>query len=108
MGAKGDKMTNDSVLAAELLVQKLGSIGSIKAKKMFGGHGLFHEGKMFGIVDSKGAAYLKADATILEIFEKAGTHKHGKMPYYSIPETVLKNHAMLLEWVEKSIKISKK
>ena len=95
MGAKGDKMTNDAVLATEHLVQKLESMGAVTAKKMFGGHGVFHEGKMFGIVDSKGTAYLKADDTILEIFEKAGAHKHGKMPYYSIPDTVLKNHELL-------------
>jgi len=54
MGVKGDKTSQDSVLAAELLVEKLISIGSITSKKMFGGHGIFHEGKMFAIVDSKG------------------------------------------------------
>lgn len=107
MGAKGDKMTNTSVLAAAQLVEKLESIGSITTKKMFEGHGVFHEGKMFGIIDSKGMAYLKANSSILEIFESAGSHKHGKMPYYSIPETVLKNHELLLEWAQKSIKISK-
>lgn len=107
MGTKGAKMTNASVLAAEELVQKLELIGSISSKKMFGGHGVFHDGKMFGIVDSKGLAYLKADVSLLEFFENSGAHKHGKMPYYSIPETVLKNQELLLEWAKKSIKISK-
>ncbi|WP_190810455.1 TfoX/Sxy family protein [Flagellimonas sp. S3867] len=108
MGEKGDKMTNASVLAVELMVQKLESIGSITAKKMFGGHGIFHEGKMFGIIDSKGVAYLKSDASLSKFFESSGSHKHGKMPYYSIPETVLGDNKLLVEWAGKSIKISKK
>ncbi|WP_420320970.1 TfoX/Sxy family protein [Flagellimonas sp.] len=107
MGIKGVKLTNESVIAAELLVENLKPIGSITMKKMFGGHGVFHDGKMFGMVDSKGAAFLKTNDSLSKTFENAGARKHGKMPYYSIPEAVLKDHKMLMEWAEKSIKISK-
>ena len=61
MGIKGDKLIQDSVTAAELLVSKLDSIGGISTKRMFGGIGIFHEGKMFCIVDSKGQCFLKVD-----------------------------------------------
>ena len=44
MGIKGDKLTQDSVSAAELLVNKLDSIWGISSKCMFGGHGIFREG----------------------------------------------------------------
>lgn len=107
MGRKGDKLTQDSILVAELLVDKLHTIGAISTKKMFGGHGIFHESKMFGIIDSKGTAFLKADNTSREIYEEKGADKHGKMPYYSIPEAILNNQDILMQWAKKSIEISK-
>jgi len=45
-------MNQDSVLSAELELEKLSSIEGVSPKKMFGWHGLFHESKMFGIIDS--------------------------------------------------------
>ena len=38
MGEKGDKLTNDSVDAAQALVERLAVIGGITSKKMFGGN----------------------------------------------------------------------
>ncbi|WP_273568711.1 TfoX/Sxy family protein [Maribacter halichondriae] len=96
-------MTNDSVLMVELLLEKLERIGSISTKKMFGGHGVFHNGKIFGMVDSKGQAFLKASENNKAEFEQNGSQKHGKMPYYSIPEDILADSEKLLDWAEKSI-----
>jgi DNA transformation protein len=107
MGNKGDKMTKDSVLSAELIVSKLEAIGGVSTKKMFGGHGIFHDGKMFGIVDSKGQSFLKADDSNRGDYEGAGSHQHSRMPYFSIPDDVLNNQDTLTSWVEKSIAISK-
>ncbi len=70
MGTIGDKLTQDSVSVAELLVNKLDSIDGISTKRRFGGHGIFHEGKMFGLVDSKGQCFLKADDSIKKDFEE--------------------------------------
>lgn len=103
MGEKGSKLTQDSVLMAELLRDKLESIGAITTKKMFGGHGVFHEGKMFAMVDSKGQGFLKVSERNKADFEQAGAKRHGKMPYYAIPENILKDSGKLLEWAEKSI-----
>lgn len=107
MGVKGDKLSESGVLAADQLVEKLSSLGDISSKKMFGGHGIFHQGKMFGIVDSKGRYYLKADESIQSEFIEKGADKHGKMPYYSIPEDILSDHSKLLEWAKMSISANK-
>ena len=37
---------------------------------MFGGHSVFHEAKMFGIVDSKGNYFFKVDETNKADFEQ--------------------------------------
>ncbi len=107
MGAKGDKNTLDGQLAAELLVSKLKPIEGVSSKKMFGGYGIFHDRKMFGIVDSKGQAYFKVGEANLHEYEEEGSLKHGKMPYYSIPEPILNDAESLLVWAKKSIEISK-
>lgn len=107
MGRKGDKLTQDSIITAELLVEKLNDIGGISSKKMFGGHGIFHEGKMFGIVDSKGQAYFKVNDIIKTDFEENGCHRHGKMPYFSIPNVILNDDEKLMEWAIKTLETIK-
>lgn len=107
MGQKGDKATSNAALAAEKIVHQLSSIGAISNKRMFGGHGLFHNEKMFGIVDSAGNYYLKANDSIKEDFEQYEVAQHGKMPYYEIPDHVLENDKLLLEWAKKCIHATK-
>ena len=107
MGIKGDKLTQGSVISAEILAEKLGSIDGVSTKKMFGGHGVFHKGKMFGIINSKGQSFLKIDESSKADFEKRGSHQHSKMPYFSIPEEIMNNQEMLIVWAKKSIEISK-
>jgi len=106
MGVKGDKTSQDSVLAAELLVEKLISIGSITSKKMFGGHGIFHEGKMFAIVDSKGQAFMKVDDSNRADFEEMNAQQHSKMPYFSIPMEIFNDYDILIAWARKSIAVT--
>ncbi len=107
MGSKGDKHSEEAQLSAELLVEKLNSIDGITSKKMFGGHGIFHDGKMFGIIDSKGKAFLKADEENASYYLEKGSIKHSKMPYYSIPEGVLNTTSDLIKLAKISIEISK-
>ncbi len=70
---------------------------------MFGGYGIFRDGKMFGIVDSSGAWYLKADEATSRRYESAGSEKHGRMPYWSVPEEVAADEPKLQEWARDAI-----
>lgn len=107
MGVKGKKLSQESVLTADLILERLSPIGDITGKKMFGGHGIFHQGKMFGLVDAKGQGFLKADDSNQADFEAHGSHKHSRMPYLSIPDKVLDNPETFVTWAQKSIDISK-
>lgn len=108
MGIKGSKHSEEVALAAELFLEKLGSIDGVTSKKMFGGHGIFHEGKMFGIVDSKGNYFLKADEALKPEFLEMGSEQHSRMPYYSIPNAILTSHDELISLAHKSIATIKK
>ena len=107
MGYKGDKLTPGSITAIEVLVAKVTVIGGITSKKMFGGHGIFHDSKIFGLVDPKGQCYLKVNDTTKTAFEEKGAHQHSKMPYFSIPEDVFNNPETIVNWAKKAIEISK-
>lgn len=108
MGIKGDKNTQDGALAATLLLEKLSAIDGIASKKMFGGHGIFCKGKMFGIIDSKGTYFLKVDETLKTEFVSKGASQHSRMPYYSIPDEVFENNKELISWVQRSISLNNK
>jgi DNA transformation protein len=107
MGEKGKNQGQESALTAELLIEKLSQIVGLSSKKMFGGHGIFHGGKMFALVDPQGQGYLKTDDSNRTDFESFGSHKHKPMPYYSIPDEIFNDPEKLAEWAKKSIDISK-
>jgi len=75
---------------------------------MFGGYGIFASGKMFGIVNSQGKFFLKADDASRSRFEEWGPIQHGKMPYFSVPGAVLEEDSILKEWAKLAVKIAQK
>lgn len=98
MGEKGAEQTAAGAETAAMLVDELARLGNVTSKKMFGGHGIFDDGIMFALVDSTGAAFLRADESIAGEFEAAGSKRHGRMPYWSIPDHVLGDSDLLVEW----------
>ncbi|NQS91335.1 MAG: TfoX/Sxy family protein [Chloroflexi bacterium] len=108
MAEKGDQLTNLSALAAEKFQEIVGGLGSIRTKKMFGGYGVFEEDTMFALVDKDGNIFLKADDSNRQLFEEAGSVKHGRMPYFNVPEQILNNNEILLDWARSAISAAKK
>ena len=81
---------------------------------MFGGAGLYRDGRMFGLV-ADDVAYLKVDETNEDKFLAAGSslfkpyaNKSTSMPYFEIPADILENPEELIEWAEESLSIQKK
>lgn len=96
MGKRGSKMTAAAGEVAATATERLQSLGDVTSKKMFGGFGLFESGTMFGIVDSKGALFFRADPDDVESIEAEGSIRHGKMPYWSVPPEVAADDERLL------------
>lgn len=107
MGEKGVKRTLEADLSQKLLIEKLKQISGITSKKMFGGYGIFHDGKMFGLVNSNGKIYFKSNESIQSQFDASNAVQHGKMPYFSLHEEVFNDIDLLNKWAQKSIEISK-
>lgn len=95
------------------LMEQLKPVGEINSRKMFGGVGIFKQGKMFGMLNSKNTFLLKVDESNIQDYKSRGmspfTHeknKNSKMPYYEVPVEVIEDTEQLKIWAEKSIKIA--
>ncbi|WPB57547.1 TfoX/Sxy family protein [Xylophilus sp. GOD-11R] len=79
--------------------------GRITLRRMFGGHGVFHDGLMFGVVID-GRLYLKADAQSLPRFEarELGAFEYqraGKtvtLSYREAPPEVFEDRSEAVDW----------
>ena len=101
-------MTQNSEFVSYLL-ELLAPFRNIRAKRMFGGHGIFKDELMFGLVADE-TLYLKADDGNREDFEARGLqrfvyYKQDKpmyLSYYEAPEEALDNSGDMLTWAEKA------
>jgi len=88
---------------------------AIRVRAMFGGHGIYQEKYMFGLV-ADDELYLKVDAETEQRFVDAGlkpfTYDKGdkqvKMSYYSCPDEAFDNEPIMLEWCELAIVAAKR
>ena len=85
------------------------TFGAITAKRMFGGHGIYHDGVMIGLV-ADDTLYLKVDAQSRPLFEARGLTafeyvKNGKamqMSYLSAPEEIFDDPDEAKRWAERA------
>lgn len=95
---------HDEPLLAHLQ-EVLSGIGSIRARAMFGGHGLYCDGLFFGLVIS-GQLFLKVDAQSRDAFRDAGCRpfvyegrgKSIEMSYWSVPESAMDSPDDMQPW----------
>ena len=91
------------------VVELMQSIGPVHAKSMFGGHGIFLEGIMFGLI-ADSVLYFKVDKETENDFKAKGLSaftynkkgKEYKMSYYQAPEEVLEDCDEMNTWVNKA------
>lgn len=83
--------------------------GPITVRGMFGGFGIFYDKVIFAIVIGQ-ELYFRVNEEIREDFEKRGSEqfvyegirKPVGMPYFTLPESILKNPKTLKQWIDRS------
>lgn len=111
--ARRAKLDQDIAHARESLAGVELVHGPVAARKMFGGAGLYVDGKIFAVL-VEGALLLKGDAALGAAFEQAGGARwryEGKtkavsMPYWSPPPDALDDADALCAWALRSIAIA--
>jgi DNA transformation protein len=82
-------------------------LGDVTTKKMFGGYGVFIDAKMFALIDPSGLIHFKCDDTNEDRYLAVGAERHGRMPYYEVPEDVWADDDTMLEWARLSADIAR-
>jgi DNA transformation protein len=104
-------MTDDSF--KEFVLDQLGALPDLRARAMFGAHGLYCGDNFFGIVD-EGRLFFKTDARSRQEYTDRGmgpfTYKiKGQtmtMAYHEVPPDVLENAPELVSWARHALKIA--
>lgn len=94
----------------QFLLDALQLIGPVTARRMFGGHGLFLDGLMFGLL-SDDTLYLKVDGESRGEFEQRGLPpfrypRGGKqiaLSYYQAPEETMDEPQLLAQWGNRAL-----
>jgi DNA transformation protein and related proteins len=93
---------------AESIRELFGEFGPVDVRRMFGGAGIFVDGRMIGLV-SRGVIYLKADAETIPAFESEGLApfsyptKNGEQKltsYWRMPDRLYDDTAELARWAQ--------
>ena len=80
----------------------------VTARRMFGGHGVYHAGVMFALI-ADGQLYLKVDDESRGAFEAAGLPpfvyqakgRRVALSYYRAPDAILDEPDVAREWAER-------
>lgn len=95
------------------VLDQLSQWGQVSVRPMFGGAGLYRDGKMFGLI-ADNVAYLKVDDSNRDDFLEAGSSPFNPYPdkvkttvraYYEIPPNVLENPVELAKWAQRSLEV---
>lgn len=103
-------MSEDSF--RRFVVDQLDRLGEVRARAMFGGHGLYHRDVFFGIIHG-GRLYLKTDEESKGVYLERGmkpfrpTQRQTLRTYYEVPADVLEDDEALVEWARASLRASR-
>lgn len=97
----------------EFVLDQLSALPELRARAMFGAHGLYQGDHFFGIID-EGRLFFKVDPTTREAYQARGMEPftyeaNGKtmtMGYYEVPLEVLENPAEIGAWAREAIQVA--
>ena len=93
----------------DFVLDQLRDVPGVSCRAMFGGHGLYRDGSMFGIL-YQARFYLKVGPRSRAPFEKAGMKPfkpNARMTlksYYEVPAEVVERPAELARWASNAVR----
>lgn len=93
------------------VLDQLAGLPSLRAKAMFGGHGLYQGERFFGILMA-GRLYFKTDQQTRSAYIKRGmspfvyekARQTTTIHYYEVPPEILEDREQLIAWAREAIR----
>lgn len=84
---------------------------NVKSRKMFGGIGIFSGKVMFSLIYD-GVLYLRSTEDVAasysnDSYQFQHPSRSSKMPYWSVPESIIKDEARFFNWAENALHLAK-
>ena len=97
----------------DFVLDQLGALPEVRARTMFGAHGLYQADRFFGILD-EGRVFFKVNARSQAAYVERGMgpftyESKGRtvtMSFYEVPPEILENAVELVEWAQRAIQIA--
>ena len=97
----------------EFVLDQLRALPNVRARAMFGAHGLYQDEHFFGILD-EGRLFFKTDAQSqadyvargMEPFTYESKGRVMTMGYHEVPPDILENAPELVAWAERAIEVA--
>jgi len=97
----------------QYVLEQLAGLGHVAARRMFGGVGLYHEERFFGLIAGD-TLYFKVDDSNRGDYETRGMGRfrpypdkpYWSMTYYEVPADTLEDADECLAWARKSVAIA--
>lgn len=88
-------------------------VGPMTTRKMFGGLGIYHDGRIFAVLMSDGVLKLKGAGDMVEVLEREGwerwtytrdgSDKVTAMPYWTVPDDLLDDPEAASAWARRAL-----
>ena len=99
-----------SAALVEHCLELLAPVGSVRARRMFGGHGLYCDNLFFALI-AVDRLYLKVDAQTEPAFAAAGCEpfvydakgKSMTMNYWTVPADAMESPALMQPWARRAL-----
>ena len=94
----------------EFLTDQLAALPGLRARRMFGGYGLYQDERFFGIL-IQGKLYFKTDEKTQAAYTELGmapfVYEKGRrfesMTYFEVPPDVLEDREKLVTWAQRAV-----
>ncbi|MBK7093001.1 MAG: TfoX/Sxy family protein [bacterium] len=98
----------------EYVLERMGTVGAVTARRMFGGVGIYFDITFFALIDND-TLYFKVnnenrkdyESEQMEPFRPFGEDSYS-MKYYSVPERIIEDNQLLREWMLKAVAAARK
>lgn len=97
--------TPEEVLRDDL-IEKLEDLGRLAWKPMFEGFGIYAGRGMFCLVDKFGRPAFRVSELSEVKYRNADAEQVGRLQFWTIPQEVLDDETLLIEWATESLGVS--